>query len=554
MNEVKTTFKRMALYYLLLAISIIPCADFPDVFPLRNASAIYLLTLCVCLILYYSHRVVPSGSLSFMMKSVSWMATLLILLRGIKYSAFSEVGILARHIWYLYYLPIMLIPLLLFYISLVVAPKKDYRVSKGWRLFAVLTAIMIITVLTNDLHQLVFSFNPGFANWDNDYSYGILFYVITLWQYILYIAAITILVIKCRIGSSKKNAWIIIIPFVIGAVMIALLFTGKMPTLKGTNIIEFPEALIFTVAIVLESCIQLGLIPTNTDYAKLFQRFSISARITDKKGNSVYSSYSAVPLTAEQFLVSSGKRIAKHTVLNKMELPGGFGFWQNDMSELDRLNAELAEAKEQLSQETDLIRLRGELKEKQTKTEQRTLVYDAIAKQTQHQSQLISQLSESARLSDDAEYKEKCRERIALLGAYIKRYANLMLLSQEKNEMELGELELSVSEVLRYLNYCKIPTEFFGNGNCFVSSDSALCVFEAFEILLETNIENLKGAFVNISVSDMVTFKLTAEGLTALLSGETENQLAASGVGCKTNIEDDVAYICFTFEKGGKAQ
>jgi len=273
MNEVKTTFKRMALYYLLLAISIIPCADFPDVFPLRNASAIYLLTLCVCLILYYSHRVVPSGSLSFMMKSVSWMATLLILLRGIKYSAFSEVGILARHIWYLYYLPIMLIPLLLFYISLVVAPKKDYRVSKGWRLFAVLTAIMIITVLTNDLHQLVFSFNPGFANWDNDYSYGFLFYVITLWQYILYIAAITILVIKCRISSSKKNAWIIIIPFVIGAVMIALLFTGKMPTLKGTNIIEFPEALIFTLQLFLKAAFSLDLFRQTQTTQSFFKGF-----------------------------------------------------------------------------------------------------------------------------------------------------------------------------------------------------------------------------------------------------------------------------------------
>ena len=102
----------MAFYYILLAVNIIPCANFiPDSFPTRNVSAIYLLTLCVCLILYYSHRVSRTGSLSVMMKSLSWLCLMLILLRGVKYSVFAEIGILARHVWYLYYVPMLLLPL-----------------------------------------------------------------------------------------------------------------------------------------------------------------------------------------------------------------------------------------------------------------------------------------------------------------------------------------------------------------------------------------------------------------------------------------------------------
>ena len=76
MNEVKRTLRRMALYYLLLALNIIPNAGIgivSDSFPTRNLSAIYLLTLCVCLVLYYYHRVTPSGGLSAMMKAISWM-------------------------------------------------------------------------------------------------------------------------------------------------------------------------------------------------------------------------------------------------------------------------------------------------------------------------------------------------------------------------------------------------------------------------------------------------------------------------------------------------
>ena len=547
MNEVKTVFKRMGLYYLLMALNIIPNANIiPDMFPTRNVSAIYLLALCVCLVLYYSHRVLKAGGLSVMMKALSWMALLLILLRGVKYSAFAEVGILARHTWYFYYVPILLLPMLLFYISLLVAPKENLRIKKGWLLIAVVTVVFIFLILTNDLHQLVFRFQPDFLNWDNDYSHGWLFYAATLWQYALFIAAVIVLVFKCSISSSKKNAWIILIPFAIGIVLNTLLITDKMPKINNTNIFEFPEVFIFTIAIMLESCIQLGLIPTNTDYGKLFQRFSIAAQITDKKGKPVYISSSATELGEAEFSVESGARIGEHTVLHKMEIPGGFGFWQDDMTELDRINEELAEAKEKLSHEAELIRLRSELKEKETQTQQRTLVYNTIAKRTQRQSQLISELARKARLYDDTAVKENCRGRITLLGAYIKRYANLMLISQESGVIAAGELAISFSEVLRYLNYCSVPSELLNTADCSVDAGAALSAFEYFETLLEMNNSKLRGVFVNLSErGDNVILKLTMENLSEPLPEFeliTENQQ-----------EDGVTYISFALPKGGKA-
>ena len=118
MHEVKSTLKRLALYYLLLAVNIIPCASIlPDRFPTRNVSSIYLLFLSVCLVLYYAYRLPRAGGLSVIMKSLSCMALLLILLRGIKYSVFAGVDVLARHTWYLYYVPMLLIPLFFFYIE-----------------------------------------------------------------------------------------------------------------------------------------------------------------------------------------------------------------------------------------------------------------------------------------------------------------------------------------------------------------------------------------------------------------------------------------------------
>ena len=553
MNEVKKTFGRMAVYYLLLAINIIPCANvIPDTFPTRNPSTVYLLILSVCLVLYYSHRVSPTGGLSAAMKALSWMALLLILLRGIKYSAFSEVGVLARHTWYLYYVPILLIPLLLFYISLFVSSNKRAGVSKAWYITLALTIIIIVLILTNDLHQLIFRFQPGFANWDEDYTHGWLFYAAIVWQYVLYLTAIAVLVIKCRISGSKRNAWIILIPFAAGAAMNVLLFTGKMPKLNGVYIVEFPESLIFTAAAVLECCMQLGMIPTNTDYGKLFRLFSLSAQITDRKGTPVYSSCTAVPLTAEQFAMPDGSRMGEHTVLHKMDIPGGLGFWQDDMTELDRLNEELEEAGEELAQETELIRLRSELKEKQTVIRQRTLVYDTIARSTQRQSQLISDLAEKGRRSSDASVKEKCRSRITLLGAYIKRYANLTLLSQESSVIEAGELALSVSEVLRYLNFCGIPGEFVGSADRTLPADAALALFEAFETLLELYYPGLLGVFVNLSAGENVTFKLTFEHTDEQPRGVVPELPSASEIPCVIKYEDNVTYVCFTLTEGGR--
>ncbi|MBR7092044.1 MAG: hypothetical protein IKI50_02530 [Clostridia bacterium] len=554
MNVVKTTLGRLALYALLLAVNIIPCASIlPDKFPTRNVSTLYLLILSACLIRYYSYRVSSDGALPFMMKSLSWMAFLLLLLRGVKYSVFAGVAVLARHTWYAYYVPMLLLPLSFFYISLLVSPKGDARLPKKWLWPAAVTAVFILLVLTNDLHQLVFRFQPGFVNWDGAYSYGWLFYVVTAWQYALYPAAVLLLVFKCRIGSAKKYAWLTVIPFSIGIAMSVLLMTGRMPRINGSYIIEFPEALIFMVTGVLECCIQLGLIPTNKGYGKLFRLFSFSAQITDREGTPVYLSRSAVPLTAAQFAAPDGAHVGEHTVQHKMEVPGGFGFWQDDLTELDRLNRELAEAKEGLAQEAELIRLRNELKEKQIKIEQRSKMYDRIARRTWRQSQAISHMAETARKAADPAVKETCRRHITLLAAYIKRFANLMLLSYESRTIETGELGLSFSEVLRYLNFSGVPGELFRTADGAVSAEAALAVFEAFGTLLTENLSSLRGVFVNLSRKESVVCKLTLEQLRTSLPEEENRGLARAGVRTEAVREDDVTYVGFTLPERGRA-
>lgn len=553
MDEMKGCFKWLAIYALLLAgNTFLDARIIPPVFPAVKPAVLYLLCLSACLILRYHLRVAQPGRLKTTMLCIGGLILLFALLRGVKYSVVGSVAAPGRYVWYLYYVPLLCIPQLLFYVSLYVYAKDERQALRGCRWTVIITALLILLVLTNDLHQAVFRFQPGFADWDGDYSYKWGFYALTVWEYGLYVAAIAVLMHKCRISRIRNRVWLILIPVALGLTLILLLLTGNMLKLNGANVIEFPEAFCFMAAGILEFCMQLGLIPTNKSYRGLMRETSVSTQITDATGEVIYRSEAAQPLTAEQFSAPDKARIGAHTVLRRMEVPGGYGFWQNDVSEIDALNEALREAKAQLMEELTLLRLQNELREKRTKIEQRSAVYDEIARRTRQQSTAISQIAQQGMNAADAAVKDRCRRRITLLGAYIKRYANLMLLSSESGTVSTGELGLSVAEVLRYLNLYGIPGELLNTAAGDVPSKPALAAFEAFEALLEAHLENLHGVCVHLSVRDGdLIFKLTLENMLTDRSDAIYGMLADTGVNMRLETEDNVGYFSFYFPKGG---
>ena len=189
MNEVKKCLKWLLLYSLLLAVNIIPStAIIPFWFPTDSISSLYLMILSACLILRYYRRISGQKNLNAAMLRLAIMMFVFFLLRGLKYAVFGNVSALGRYTWYLYYLPMLCIPMLLFFVSLYVYAIDERKERRKWSWVAIVTAILVLFVLTNDLHQQVFRFQPGFANWDGDYSHGWGFIIVTAWQYLLYTA------------------------------------------------------------------------------------------------------------------------------------------------------------------------------------------------------------------------------------------------------------------------------------------------------------------------------------------------------------------------------
>ena len=92
--------------------------------------------------------------------SVSLLMIFWMTVRTIRYSL-DECMWLMRYLWYLYYLPMLLIPLLAVFIALSLGKPESFRLPKWTEFLYIPTVALLLLVLTNDLHQLVFFFSCG---------------------------------------------------------------------------------------------------------------------------------------------------------------------------------------------------------------------------------------------------------------------------------------------------------------------------------------------------------------------------------------------------------
>lgn len=79
--------------------------------------------------------------------------------RAIKYE-FNLSAASARRLWYSYYIPILLIPLITVFTAMSLGKPENYKLPGWTRLLYIPTFAFMAMVLTNDRHQLVLRFRP----------------------------------------------------------------------------------------------------------------------------------------------------------------------------------------------------------------------------------------------------------------------------------------------------------------------------------------------------------------------------------------------------------
>lgn len=516
---------KLALLYIAAAIITV---FMPDVFLLRKLSTLFLMGCALALLLYFAERIIDPDARRFL-TVIAGLIVLWVTLRGAKYIAFEEMEVVARHIWYLYYVPALLIPLFSLFAALTVGERTWYRRRWAIRCSAAFTGLLILLILLNDLHGLAFRFAPGFAGWDSGYTPGPVFVAAYLWILLLTVGVFIILFRRCRLSASRKLVWIPLLPALFGILYLILYAAGLWPHWRGQLFGEFPETVCFSMAGVWLGLIHIGMIPSNEGYGKLFELSDLAAQIADGDFRVIYRSANAAPLTRAQMALPAGLSLDRDTRVHRKAVSGGYVYWQDDVSRLNRINEELWELGERLAEEAELLRLENRLKEERAQIEAKTRAYDEIAQQVLPQSRQIAALC--ARAEADPAGCGGALQTVCLLATYIKRYANLSLLALEQPMLEPEELVLAVSESLRRLGERGIPAEVTSVMSAPLPAQVPAEVYARFEALLEAALPDLRG----------IRAVLREDALCLTLEGTVES--LPEGFPGEATAEDGVSYV-----------
>ena len=449
--------------------------------------------------------------------AVSGLMVFWFVIRSMRYFFITDIGI-ARQLWYLYYLPMLFIPLFSLFVAISLGKPENARLSKTARLLlSIPTVLCLLLVLTNDFHQLVFSFPEGevWTDINNGYTFG--YYIVLGWEILCSLAAFIIMIIKCRLSYRKKYLPFLLLTASIGYALIYVSGAEWMQLIGGD--ITAAQCLMFTG--ILECCIQCGLIQTNTGYRAMFEAGSIGAQIVDTDWHIRYASSNAPKLPSDRMrsAESEAAKLDNNTLLRSSKIPGGHVLWQEDITDITALLEKLEENRKTISESNDVEQENYKTKVKINTVREKNRLYDRLQAQTAHQIELLDQLLTQYETEGDPEIRRSLLAKAAVIGAYIKRRGNLMFIGEKSDVTDTAELSACLEESFANLELMGVECAIDIPGKNSIYTRDAIRVYDYFEAVTEEAMNDLRFVWLKArSLEDAVIFYLQAESKTELSS------------------------------------
>ena len=447
------------------------------------------------------HRGIIQPQVRRYLTSISVLMVFWMTVRTIRYSLVECIWLM-RYLWYLYYLPMLFIPLLAVFVALSLGKPDNFRLSKWTGLLYIPTAALFLLVLTNDLHQFVFVFPEDAIVWVNDYSYALGYFLAVGWVVSCTITALVVMLIKCRIPHSRTVLMLPFAPAVV-ALIYGVLYYFRVPWLK---FLTGDMTVVFCLLIVaiLECCIECGLIQSNTGYEELFMVSRLGAQITNQENAVCLASANARALTEEQRISTKTQTVSADKSMIVKSQPIGFGhvLWQEDV-------AELTEAIEQNEENCRDLAEHNRIRQENLKTRKKILalqeknrVSDLLHRETAEQIDLIDRMLAQYDKETDDRKRSRLLGGAAVMGAYIKRYGNLLLIGERAETADIRELSRCFDESF-------INLELLGV-NCFhalppgisLATKDMLQVYRSFETAMEACLHDLSHVWIHMRNSE----------------------------------------------------
>ena len=431
-------------------------------------------------------------------------------LRTLKYEVVTDMTV-ARYLWYLYYLPIIFIPLLGVYIAIFLGKSENYQLSKKSWLLSLIPAALFLAVITNDLHQQVFVFESGIPGVPDNkvFFHRPVYFVILVWVVSCVCFSIVQLLKKTRLPSIGKRR---MMPFVLSCVMLlyGVLYLLEVQVVRDV-FGDMNVMFCLFYAAIYESCIHCRMIQSNTGYVELYEATTLASCIADQNGHILLHSRTAgenmvCPQEGESIVCPDGMRISAAPIKD------GFVIWGDNVQHLTELRARLDENKRKKENNKKKLKDAYLVQKQLYELTEKNHIYDELEEKHKKQIERIKELLEQCRNAKPPKMREHMKE-ILLLGTYIKRSANLYFLSQEYEKLPQQELRLTIDELVRAMNSCEVECGVVYLTTKPIASKEVERLFELLKTITEMTIRELHSLFISVSDQEM---NLSVECMTDL--------------------------------------
>lgn len=467
-----------------------------------------------------------------------------LILRTCKWEFIAQNGThLGRYLWYAYYIPMVLVPLLGVFIIDHIGKAENYQTPNSLKYLYIPAAFLVAAVFTNDLHQLVFSFPKGLENCESDCIYQPLYYITMAWFVLLGIYFVVMLIKKSRVPGSKHfqklPAVILCISIVFWVLYCLHIFGGDLAAMDCIMIIAL-----------LESAIQSGLIPSNTNYNALFRSSTVSAQIVDADYQPCMVSGTATPLTEDVMRSAEAEPVdLGDTILHSKAITGGHVLWQDDVKQINDLIEQLRDTQERLGEKNELLKAELELKENRARTEEKSRLYDRIAKEVAVQ---LAKAEELLKLAQTEPKQTKSAiAKVSVICAYIKRRGNLLMLGEEGNSIPAIELEYCIRESLDNLRLGDVFTSLDSQCDGTLQLEHAVVAFDFYENIVERLLDDATAMLIHLDCKDGLIKMRLQIGCNQDIAEHTLSELSIPCGTFEWDIQDEDVTVTLLLSEGG---
>lgn len=483
----------------LLVLFLLLFANFIRVVTKDTTPAMYVMSHMAVLLIYIGtlvswavsvyDRIVNKNIRRYIITLVGLMMVWMVL-RTLRLTVFYYVFPIGQWCWYAYYIGMIFIPQVCLMASKYIGKPEEFRLSKKWKWMYLPSFVLLAGILTNDLHQWAFRFHLGYENGWHVYEHTYLYYAVVVWIFVCISLMIWELVKHCRIPDVNRVIWH---PIAMGAV--GVLYTVLY--LINSDIFGFIEvtaALCFTVVAIWESCINTGLIPSNNNYDELLKYSDLGVAVVDQDFVLYYCSEDAIDLTKEEMASSIDSPVMMRDGIrvSGSKIRGGYALWQEDLSELLEVLEELSVLREELKDANAVYMQNYQMDRQIRSLVEKNRLHDQLHKQTAHQIDLLNNWLKKLKDAEEVTEKRELLRRIVVVGAYLKRRNNLILVKEQDGIIKSEELALSIGEMMKNLQLAGVSCASAVQFEKDLPADTAMKLFDFYEYVVENAFDGMR--------------------------------------------------------------